>query len=72
MIWAEGIIAAVGSLLGALAPSVAKAITGGQTPEEALAAAKEALAKLPQRAGDDGAWAADLGSRVAALPEDES
>jgi hypothetical protein len=35
--------------LDALAPSVARAFTGGQTADEAIAAANEAAAKMPRR-----------------------
>lgn len=52
-------------LLAAVAPAVARAFTGGQSPEDAIKAAREALDDLPQALGDDGLWAQDLDRRKA-------
>lgn len=64
------IISAVGALLAALPGPIAQAITGGQDPSEAIAAARKVAEALPQReaAGGDsaaGAWDRDLAERKA-------
>lgn len=64
------IISVIGSLISTLAPPVAAAITGGQSVEEAIAAARKAAEALPEReaAGGDstaGAWDRDLAERKA-------
>lgn len=45
--------------LAAVAPHVAEALTGGQTVDEALAAAREAAQGVPAVSGPDGQWAAE-------------
>lgn len=49
--------------LGTVAPSVAAAITGGQSVEGAIAAANAAAEALPVREGTSGTWAHDLARR---------
>jgi len=58
------ILTAIGSLLAALAPDIARAITGGQDPEEAIANARRLAEGIPVRVGDDGAWEPDLEERI--------
>ena len=58
----EAIITAIGTLLGVLAPSVAKAITGGQDPKEAIESASRALKKIAVLE-DSGTWDDDLEER---------
>jgi hypothetical protein len=45
----EAAITAIGALLAALSPDIVKAITGGQTADEAIASARAAAAKVPDR-----------------------
>lgn len=66
----ETILNLIKAALQALAPEAASAITGGQSPEEAIASARSALDRLPDRLGTDGAWAKDLRKRTDDLPED--
>ena len=64
----ETVISIIAAALGALAtaaPTVASAITGGQSAEEAIAAARKAAESLPVRTGDHGTWEADLATRKA-------
>jgi hypothetical protein len=62
----DAIIKIVGTglqLLGAVAPSVAQAFTGGRDVEEAIADAKKAASELPVREAD-GTWDRDLADRM--------
>lgn len=58
--------AAVGllSALFQVAPSVAKALTGGQSLEEATAAARAAIEQTPVSTGPGGRWTADTERRL--------
>lgn len=46
------------------APEVAAALTGGQSVQEAVDAARAAAAKLPVRTGPGGTWTRDLDERL--------
>ncbi len=67
----QAILNIIGAGLKALAPSVAKAITGGQTPEEALKSAQDVIDTIKEPGGKDGDWAKDLEDRIEDLPEDK-
>ena len=58
------VIAAALLALFRLAPDIGKAITGGQTAEEAIAAARAAALRIPVRTGPGGVWTADLDVRL--------
>ncbi|KKN72058.1 hypothetical protein LCGC14_0414530 [marine sediment metagenome] len=66
----QAILSIIGAGLKALAPSVAKAITGGQTPEDALKSAQDTIDAIKEPGGKDGDWAKDLDGRIENLPED--
>lgn len=57
------IIEASLTALAAAAPTIASAITGGQSVDEAIAAARAAARALPVRTGPEGTWTADLERR---------
>lgn len=64
----EGIIRIVASaleVLAGIAPGVAKAITGGQTVDEAVSAAMAMATETPVLTGPDGQWTQDLERRKA-------
>ncbi len=61
------IISAIASLLSLLGPEIVKALTGGQTPEEAIKAAHDVAAKIPVRE-NNGEWDRDLERRKRGEP----
>jgi ribosomal protein L16/L10AE len=67
----DPVIAILDSVLriaAATAPSVVSALTGGQTVDEAIEAARVAAEKLPVRTGPSGQWTRDLAERKARIP----
>lgn len=67
-----GVVAIVEAVVGLLvqlfqvAPDVVKAITGGQSPEEALEAARKAIEATPISTGPGGVWTRDTERRLRA------
>lgn len=59
----DSILEAIFKLLGALAPDIARAITGGQSPEDAIAAARAMARKMPERTGPDGTMTRKIDAR---------
>jgi len=57
------IVTSLLEVVASVAPGVLAAITGQQTDQEAIDAARERVEALPVRGGDDGAWARDLARR---------
>jgi type II secretory pathway pseudopilin PulG len=61
---AEIVVAALG-IVAAVAPGVLAQLTGKQSDEEAIEAARALAQAVPVRTGEDGSWAADLDARKA-------
>lgn len=50
--------------LARVAPDIVRAFTGGQTAEEAIAAARRKAIEVPVRTGPGGTWTEDLDRRL--------
>jgi type II secretory pathway pseudopilin PulG len=59
----ESIVVAALGIVAAVAPGVLAQLTGKQSDEEAIEAARALATQIPVRTGTDGEWAADLDER---------
>ncbi len=57
------IVVSLLQVIAGVAPGVLAMVTSSESDEDAIAAMKAAVEKMPKRTGEDGAWARDLRER---------